>query len=398
MTSDALADEQQAASQRPLRIALVTTELRPGGAERCLTNLAVGLCREKFAPRVIVLAPPPPRHQRQLVAQLAQAGLPVDFIGVEKKWQFFTAVRRLRSLLQRSRIDLVQSFLFHANVVSAVAAGRLRIPVVAGLRVSQLGQWFRPFVERRLQRRVVRFVCVSAGVQLSASAGGIDSERLHIIPNGIDISQWPAEPATPEALGLAAGRRMVLFVGRLHRQKGVDVLLKAWARAAPQLPRHDLVIVGEGESAQSLRQLASSLQIDQRVVFSGWRDDVPSLLSAADLLVLPSRWEGMPNVLLEAMASGIPFVATEAASAWLCPAQPHPLAAGEDADLTEQQVVAGENDLQLADAIVRIAADPELSQRLGEANRQHVEEHFALSKMIISYEELYHDVCKIKLP
>jgi L-malate glycosyltransferase len=124
--------------------------------------------------------------------------------------------------------------------------------------------------------------------------------------------------------------------------------------------------------------LAARLGIAHRVRFLGFRDDVSDLLAAADLLVLPSRWEGMPNVVLEAMVSGLPVVATRAAGVMelLGP-------------LADQQTIPLGDGQALTDAIVRIAEQPGLASKLGQANRQRAADQFSLDRMIQAYAELY---------
>ena len=110
---------------------------------------------------------------------------------------------------------------------------------------------------------------------------------------------------------MPAGRDVVTCIGRLDRQKGLDWLLETAAIWLPQLPRCDLLLVGQGPERRKLEAQCRGLGIGDRVHFAGWRPDVAEILAASRLLVLPSAWEGMPNVVLEAMAAGLPVVATD---------------------------------------------------------------------------------------
>src|SRR5439155_4746020 len=109
-------------------------------------------------------------------------------------------------------------------------------------------------------------------------------------------------PRSLSELGVPYGRRVMLFVGRLDRQKGLDLFFQELPAIFRELPDHDLLLIGNGPQAAALQHCARRLRVQDRVHFGGWRNDVPSIMAAADLLVLPSRWEGMPNVVLEAMA------------------------------------------------------------------------------------------------
>jgi glycosyltransferase involved in cell wall biosynthesis len=169
-----------------------------------------------------------------------------------------------------------------------------------------------------------------------------------------------------------------VFVGRLHEQKDLAALIAAAPHFLDQLPDHDLVLVGEGPQRQSLSRLAGGLGIGHRVHWPGWRPEVPAILAAAEMLVLPSRWEGMPNVLLEAMAAGKPVVATRAEGV------------GEVlGELAAEQTVPVGDMCALARRIVQLAQSPPLAQRLGRENRQRVLAHFSLQEMVRSYERLY---------
>ena len=364
-------------SRLPLPIAFVTTELRPGGAERNLVALAAGLDRGQFRSRVYSLAPRPPGDQRQLVKLLDDAAVEVNFIGVEKSRQFFTAVRRLRRLWVTERPALVQSFLFHANVVSAVAARKLGVPVVAGLRVAQRER-LRAFVERRLSRHIKAFVCVSQGVaNVAHEVGGIPREKLHVIPNGIDPRRFNnVTPADLSRFGIQTGHQVVLFLGRLDRQKGADVLIEAAREFLSRAPDSVLLIVGEGPEKAELTRQAETIS-SERIIFAPWQPDPLPLIAAAGLVAIPSRWEGMPNVLLEAAALGRPFVASDVEGVKeILPSQ------------ADDRIVPPEQPSALAAAILQTLSAGE-SQTVTESILAHVFENYALKNSVRSYADLY---------
>lgn len=364
---------------RRQRIAFVITELEVGGAEKCLANLAVGLDRKHFEPTVITLAARPANGS--LVARLESASIPVCFLGLSHWWDFPAGVRALRAQLTSIRADTVQSFLFHANILSALAIQRTAVRRwLAGARVADPRR-SRMFLEKRLLRRANQVVCVSQSVANHYRAAGLAEDRIVVVPNGIELTN--AEQNIPISnlaeLGILSGRRAILFVGRLDRQKGLDFLFAAAPRVLHSLPDFDVLLVGEGPERRTLEKQAAGLgEFAPRIHFAGWRSDVPALMSACDLLVLPSRWEGMPNALLEAMAAGKAVVASrvEGVEELL-----GPLAAA-------QTVEPGNVDL-LADALVQIAGNAQLRESLGESNRLRVAAEFSLSKMVQQYEALY---------
>src|SRR5262245_3019415 len=200
------------ASSDPIRLALVITELEPGGAERCLVEIATRLDRARFAPAVYSLGPPPAAGKDLLVSKLTGAQVPTHFLDLRGPTDFFRGVRRLAELLREQRAGLVQTFLFHANVIGARAAAQTGMPLVTGMRVADARRW-RTSLERWTTRAAVRHVCVSHCVADFYRQRGFPSARLVVIPNGIDVAIWrDARPIDLTQLGVPAGRRVFVFV------------------------------------------------------------------------------------------------------------------------------------------------------------------------------------------
>ncbi len=361
----------------PIRLALVITELEPGGAERCLVELAARLDRSRFLPVVYSLAPPPAGEKALLVARLDAAGIPVQFLGLTRSWQFLQGVRRLRDLLREQRAEVVQTFLFHANVVGARAARKLAIPHATGFRVADPRRW-RLAIERWETSAAARHVCVSHSVADFYRQRGFAAGKLVVIPNGVNVHCWrDAQPLDLTALGVPPGRRVMIFVGRLDQQKGLLPFFQVLPPVLEELPDYDLLVVGDGPQRAALAQLAKQLGIAERVHFAGWRCDVPNLLAAANVLVLPSRWEGMPNVVLEAMAAGKPVVATRAQGVveLLGPAADEQTAAVDSAD-------------EFCDKLLSILRRAELQQALGARNQERAIQQFSIELCASQYGQL----------
>ena len=225
-----------------------------------------------------------------------------------------------------------------------------------------------------------RHVCVSQAVaDFSVRRGGLSPEKMVVIPNGVDLSRYPArEPASAAAFGIPRGRRIVTFIGRLEPQKGVSWLIEAAATWLPSMPDCDLLLVGDGPLRARLAARCQAAGIADRVHFAGWRPDVPEILAASDLLVLPSAWEGMPNVVLEAMATGLPVVATdvEGVREALAP-------------FGHEQIVPYGDTQAFAEAVVKIMIDRPFAAAIGAENRRLAEQKFAISRMIDSYAQLW---------
>lgn len=372
--------ERSSTTPDPRRVALVTTELGVGGAERNLVRLATGLDRARFDPHVFALAGPPPDERAALVDELRAAGLTPRFLGATRKTEVCRAIRQLANWFVEARIEVAQSFLFHANVVTALAARRAGVPrLLTGVRVADPSRW-RHRLERWTTRRAERIVCVSRSVaDFTRDIAGFPAEKLVVIPNGLDVSRYAdARPADPASLGVASGRRFVVAVGRITTQKGFDWLVEQTPELSIQIPDIDMVFVGDGPDRARLEARIGELRLSDRVRFVGWRSDLPQILAASVGLLLTSRWEGMPNVLLEAMAAGKPVVAArvEGVEEVLGPlASAQAYIPGSGADFLARAV-----------AIVR---DPRLSAMLGRANQERATDEFSLSTMVKRYERCF---------
>jgi glycosyltransferase involved in cell wall biosynthesis len=297
------ASDDRPPTTRPFRIAFCITELDPGGAERQLVQLATHLDRKRFEPEVVCLA-----AEGELAAPLRAAGVSVTCLNAGR-WDA-RVIFRLRRHFRRTRPDLVQTFLFHANIAGRIAARAAGVPfVVSGIRVAERQKRWHLTLDRLTDRLVDRHVCVSRDVaEFARNEGGLPAEKLLVIPNAVDIEAIAnAKPADLSQFGFRACDEVILFVGRLTEQKDPLRLLTAFRSIAEEFPNAKLLFVGSGTLEPQLRKNATDLM--HRVALAGQRSDVPSLMKSAVCLALPSRWEGMPNVVLEAMAAGTPVVA-----------------------------------------------------------------------------------------
>lgn len=363
----------------PIRLALVITELEPGGAERCLVNLATHIDRERFKPVVYSLGARPRVERELLVNQLEAARVPVKFLGLTHWSQYYRGVRRLAALLAEQGAEVVQAFLFHANVLAARAAMQASVPhVCTGIRVADPRRT-RTSLERWATSRAERFVCVSQSVADFCRRRGFAAEKLTVIHNGIDVDRWKnATPADLRRFGVPAGRRAIVFVGRLDKQKGLAEFFGVLRDLFDHAPDHDLLLVGDGPEAEGLKRLAQSTGMTDRVHFAGWQGDVPAIVAASDLLVLPSRWEGLPNAVLEAMAAGKPVVATRTEGVGEL------LGALSEAQCIELSVLE-----QLPARLAEILSNPQLASDLGRENQARCEREFSLQAMTSRYESLF---------
>lgn len=365
------------------RIAYVIGELGKGGAEYQLYELVRGLDRTRFVPTVFALS-----TGGYWAARLRELGVTVAELPSRGSIDPGRLVA-LRRALAAFAPHVLHTVLWSGNAYGRLAAIGLGIPVVvtAERNVVRRPAWQR-LLERGLDRMTDRYLVNSAAIVTElVERGGLSRDKMQVIHNGIDLAGLPAfdpdrRPARA-ALGFDPARRLVAQVGRLESQKDYPTFLAAAARVAATVGDVDFLIVGEGRLESSLREEAARLGIADRVRFTGVRNDVPVLLGAVDVLALTSRWEGLPNVVIEAMATGAVAVATDVGGAREL------IVPGETGDV----VAVGRADV-VADAILRLLADPARASRLALAARARVEERFAVGAMVRRTEAAYGELLR----
>ena len=362
-----------------IKLALCITELNIGGAERALCELAVGLDKSRFKTTVYSLQPKPANDTMSCVPMLEAAGIPVRFLNIQGSASFLPGFFRLRKLLKERKPDIFVSFLFHANFLGRLAARSMGVRhIVSGIRVAEREKRWHVALDRWTSRYVERYVCVSDSVaEFTHISGKIPVEKIEVIPNGIRIAGTLAPPSR---------QNRIIFIGRLTYQKGLDWFLETAPDWLSKLPGWELWIVGDGEQRDLLTNLMQQPDFNavrNYVKLTGWRADAAELLAESRLLVLPSRWEGMPNVVLQAMAARLPVVASnvEGVSELL----------GPDA---EPQIFTFGDRVALAERLLLLATDSELAERLGEANRYRAMEHFELETVVEKYERLFESLAE----
>jgi len=271
-------------------------------------------------------------------------------------------VGRLRRKLKATKPDAVLSFLTQTNILTVLATRGLNTRTVISERNDPRLQRHRPRVEwlRRLVYRHADLVTANSRGALTALEPFVPKRKLAFLPNPL------MPPTSTEIASLQAPT--IITVGRLVEQKGIDVLLAAWARAAAQLPEWRLAIVGDGPLRDSLQAQSRELGIEESVDWHGHLADPFPLLRASKFFVMTSRFEGTPNALLEAMACGLPGIVSDAS--------PGPCEL-VGLDQTAGLIVPVEGAGETAEAIVRLAREEPLRRRLAAAARERAREHEA---------------------
>jgi glycosyltransferase involved in cell wall biosynthesis len=238
-------------------------------------------------------------------------------------------------------------------------------------------------VDRWLAPATDAIVVNSEAVRRFYESAGFDTKKLVLIPNGVAIAAPPAgdRAAVLAELGLPADARVLGYVGRLWPQKRVQDLIWATELIKNIKPNVFTVIVGDGPDRDALVEFSQKVAIDDRVRLVGPRDDVPRLMAVMDVVVQPSQFEGMPNSVMEAMAAGLPVVASN------IPGNDELVIDGETGFL----VPVGDTKL-LAARINRLLDEPDLGRRFGEAGQTRVRDQFSVEKMVQSHVQLYRDL------
>ncbi len=364
-----------------MRVVFAVTSLHVGGAEQALVDIVTRLSSDRFDPHVVSLANPPPPADDCLVNQLASHRVPVHFLGARHPIHALSTIGRLVRLLREIRPTILQTFLWHANTAGAIAARLAHVPrVVSGIRVAERRANLHRWVTRCTAHWVDRHVCVSNAVaDFMTSRAGLEPASVMVIPTGVDVQAFQAvAPAPLEDVGVPTGRRGLVVVGRLVRQKGIDWLLRLAPDLLAELPFHDLLIMGNGPLRQDLQRQARASRYAARVHFLGWRADATSVIAACDLLLAASRWEGLPRVVLETMALGKPVVAVDAEGVVELLGSDH-----------GGQIVRGHDRDAFRNAATAIARDPQRADQLGTRNHARAVEHFNIQRCVDAYERLY---------
>ncbi len=300
----------------------------------------------------------------------------------------FAAAAELAGLLRERAADVLLCHGYKANLVGRLAARRVRIPAVAVSRGWTAENWkvrAYEWLDRRHLALMDRVVCVSEGQAAKVRQAGVPESRLTVIRNAARLEAF----ADPDPFGRrdllahfpAGVARVIVGAGRLSPEKGFDVLLEAAATVLARDPGCGVVVFGDGVERPRLERRLAELRLGGRFVLAGFRRDLDRLLPWADVLALPSHTEGLPNVVLEAAAAGVPVVATAVGGT------PEAVLDGETGYL-----VPPADPTALADRLSAVLADEPTRRRMGDAAREFVRERFSFAAQAEAYLALVHEL------
>ncbi len=361
------------------RILFVSTSTTLGGAEKTLYSLATLLDPKRHPIAGVVSLKPEGEYARRLRAQ----GAHVQSLDL-KSAPGPGAALKLARIVELTRPDVVHALMYQAIQLSRAAKSlsRAKFNLVSSPRVNYRSRsWPTLLVDRALKNRDDLLIA-----ECEASRGflikklGYAPGKVVVIRNGVDVAGWPMSKVDRQnrrlELRLGAGDALIGAVGRLDRQKGFATLIRAMS-LLKDIPVK-CAILGEGPERPRLEHLIRHHALEKSVWLIGEKTDIPTWLSAFDVYCLPSLWEGLPNALLEAMALGLPVVASNVDGV------PEAVTDGKDGALVPPDKPAA-----LARVLRALAADPARRAALGAAAQATVAERFTIRRMLGEYEKTY---------
>ncbi|NML22821.1 glycosyltransferase family 4 protein [Pseudoflavitalea sp. G-6-1-2] len=368
-------------SNQKFRILETIRQGQIGGGESHLLSLVENLDRSRFEPVVLSFTDGP------MVDRLKQMGITTEVIYTEKPFDI-SKWKRVKQFIQQQQIQLVHAHGTRANSNVFWATRKLKLPLVYTIH-----GWSFHDDQQALLRKVrvmgEQLLTKKSDVNISVSASNQQTGKRYfnnfnsvVVNNGIDQRKFDPGRSFKnirQELGIADNAVLVLFVARFIHQKQPLKLLEAFAKALPHHPQLQLLMVGDGDEKPAALQLVRELGIEDKVIFQPFRQDVPDVLAAADIFVLPSLWEGLPIGLLEAMAMGKAIIGTQV-------------------DGTSEVIRHEHNGLlistdglevNLAAALGVLAEDVSLREKLGAAAQATISATYSAANMTREIEAIY---------
>jgi glycosyltransferase involved in cell wall biosynthesis len=351
-------------------VAIFLTSFHPGGTERQMVELARTLDRSRFTVHLACFR----REGAWLARAVERASIDEFRLTSFARPGAVRCARQFARWCRNRGILVLQTCDFYANVFGLLAGAWARVPVRIGSRREIKAD--KTAAQLRLQRFAFsmahKVVANSTAAANAVAREGVPAGRIETIRNGLDISAFPARPRARGAL------RTIVTVANLRPEKRHEILLSAMRTVIARHPDARLLIVGVGPRRRALQALAADWGLTSFVQFLGHQEDVGAALAAADIFALASRSEASPNALIEAMAAGLPSVATAVGGI------PEIVVDGETGLL-----VPADDAASFARALLRLMDEPALAERMGAAARQRAIERHSYDRMARAFEQLY---------
>ncbi len=368
-----------------IKILYFITGLKTGGAEIVLYNLVKEIDKERFEPIMISIL-----SLTEVGEKIKKSGIPVLSLNAKFKFNPFIFFRLL-SILKKEKPIILHTFLFHTDFLGRIVGKFCKVPIIiSSIRNEYIGGSLRERLLQFTDKFADVVVIVSQKVEEKMiKARVVSPQKSIVIYNGIDINKFKFQDEEKrkeirEKFNLKESNKVLISVGRLFKAKGYPYLIEAIKILKEKYPEIVLLILGEGEEREKLEKLIRKDNLDKNIFLLGRKENVADFLNVADVFVLSSLWEGFPNVILEAMACGLPVVATNV---------------GGVEEIIEDNVsgflVEPKNPSALAKKIEFVLnLNSGKRKEIGKKGRKTIEEKFSLGKMIKSYENLYEKLFK----
>lgn len=363
-------------------VVFLITALGLGGAETQVVRLASGLKARGW--RVSAVTMVPKGHNAEALEKL---GVPVVSLNMGRSLPDPRAVMALARYLRQEKPTVLHAHMVHANLLARAVRLFAPVPVVISTahNVDEGGRW-RELAYRLTDPLSNLTTQVSeAGLERYVAIGATPASKIRFVPNGISTAEFRPDPAARQRLRdeMGSGSDFVwLAAGRLTEAKDYPNMLHAFTKVLATEKSSTLLIGGTGELLEPLKKLVADLSLSKRVRFLGLRKDMAGVMNAADGFVLSSVWEGLPMVLLEASASGLPMVATDVGG------NREVVHGGETGFL-----VPPKDSAALAAAMSKLMGLPVAQRReMGAAARRFVQERYGLESVLSQWESIYREL------
>lgn len=366
-----------------INILYLIDNLKLGGAQKIVLTLSEGLDPNKYRIYTISMGERGPFYEK-----FKERGQYIESLDITSFWKLYRLFKIL-AFAKKNEVTLIHSFLFYSNFFGRIIGKAGRVPlIICSERAT--GVWknrlFR-LVEALVKGFADYYTAVSeATKRFMVEKEGIPCEKVVTLYNGVDIRETATDVSRLKLdLGIPPGSKVIGTVGRLADQKGYEYLIKAFKLVNERHKEAVLVIVGGGPLEKSLKDEAVKCSLNDKIVFTGPHKDPSLLMDAMDIYVISSWFEGMSNSLLEAMAKGLPVVAT-------------------DIDGNREVVVDGETGLlvpprdeyAIAEALNNLLSGPSVMKAMGLAGKKRIEDRFTTRKMLYNYNDFYTKILKGK--
>ena len=365
------------------RVLLLVDTLNVGGTESQVAHTALRLKTASYYVTVACL-----RAEGPLLEMLRKAGISVAEFRKGKTLLSINGLRqllRLARFLRRGKFHVMHAYDLWANLLGVPAARLALTPIiVSSRRYLAEHDWYTARRARILRAvyRLSTYVVVNSNSvrQLLVERDHIPSERIHVIYNGVDVDRFtrPRRNKARKSLSVKENSKVVVVLANMYAVKGHTHLITAAIIVCACLPDTTFLLIGDGPERPMLEQRIKSLNLQRNILFLGSREDIPDLLACCDLSVLPSESEGFPNSLLEAMAAGLPVIAT---------------CVGGTPEIIENGIngllVPPKDPSALARAILRVLGDSEFAKKLAISGQERVRKQFSFDRLIAQTTQLY---------